>query len=149
MSWKLIAPRHLRTGQNPALASVSVLHVGTTCARPALAGSRMAATEGGASAITVSKTANANRGDSWLIPAIAPCYAAQMAHSELVQSLLRARLDELRQETELIIAELESPRPTRRINGEAKPRRQMSAAARKAVSARMRKYWRERRKANQ
>jgi hypothetical protein len=62
----------------------------------------------------------------------------------------RARLDELRQEEAAIRAEFPDLfRSKRQVadNGAAGPRRRMTAANRKAVSERMRKYWAERRKA--
>jgi hypothetical protein len=62
----------------------------------------------------------------------------------------RARLDELRQEEAAIRAEfpdLFSSNGRRAASAAAPSRRRMTAADRKAVSERMRKYWAERRKA--
>jgi hypothetical protein len=61
----------------------------------------------------------------------------------------RARLDELRQEEVAIRAEfpeLFRGRGQAPANGASPSRRRMTAANRKAVSERMRKYWAERRK---
>jgi hypothetical protein len=60
-----------------------------------------------------------------------------------------ARLDELRQEEAAIRAEFPDlfGRRPKKVVGSGRRRRAMSAAGRKVVSERMRKYWAERRKA--
>ena len=68
----------------------------------------------------------------------------------LAQLGARARLEELRQEEAAIRAEFpELFRRGRQAagHGTGAPRRRMTAANRKLVSERMRKYWAERRKA--
>jgi len=68
---------------------------------------------------------------------------------QLAQLGAKARLEELRQEEAAIRAEFpELFRRGRQGAGNgAAPRRRMTAANRKAVSERMRKYWAEQRKA--
>jgi hypothetical protein len=69
----------------------------------------------------------------------------------LAQLGAQARLQELQQEEAAIrtaFPELFGTRRQASNNGASEPPARMSAAARKAVSVRMRKYWAERRKAN-
>ena len=70
---------------------------------------------------------------------------------ELAVSGAASLLSDLRAEVSAIertFPELASPQGRRQtVQGVRKQTRKMSAAARKAVSARMRKYWAERRKA--
>jgi hypothetical protein len=76
---------------------------------------------------------------------------SQEQFRRLAQLGAQARLLELRQEEAAIRAafpELAGDGRQVAENGAATARRRMSAAARKAVSVRMRKYWAERRKAN-